>query len=64
MTDTTNSSNTSQTAKQLLLYNNLRNLNDVFEFAKNDRNSKYLAENISKNFSTKRIKLKELMDEP
>lgn len=63
MTDTTNSSNTSQTAKQLLLYNNLRNLNDVFEFAKNDRNSKYLAENISKNFSTKRIKLKELMDE-
>ena len=53
------------TAKQMLVFNSLRNLNDVFEFAKNDLNSKYLSDNICRNFSSKqkRIKLKELMDE-
>jgi hypothetical protein len=51
--------------KQMFVFNSLRNLNDVFEFAKNDLNSKYLSDNICRNFSSKqkRIKLKELMDE-
>ncbi len=56
---------TSGSSKQLICLKNMNNLNEVFEFAKNDLNSKYLSENIKKNFSSKkkRIKLKELIDE-
>jgi hypothetical protein len=55
----------SGSSKQLICLKNMNNLNEVFEFAKNDLNSKYLSENIKKNFSSKkkRIKLKELIDE-
>ena len=51
----------SGSSKQLICLKNMNNLNEVFEFAKNDLNSKYLSENIKKNFSSKkkRIKLKE-----
>jgi len=33
---------------QLICLKNMNNLNGIFEFAKNDLNSKYLSENIKK----------------
>ena len=56
---------TASPSKQMIVFNSLRNLNDVFEFAKNDLNSKYLSDNICRNFSSKqkRVKLKKMMEE-